>query len=57
VDYCGYGVFPMAIEQDVFIVARIHQTRGGSVEQRPVLRITNTDPKYTPFECPLNELR
>ncbi|CAH1372338.1 unnamed protein product [Tenebrio molitor] len=45
VDYCGYGVCPMALEQDVFLAV--------SVEKDPILRLHNMDKQYTDFECNL----
>jgi hypothetical protein len=48
VDYCGYGVCPMALEQDVFLAV--------SVEKDPILRLHNMDKQYTDFECNLKNL-
>ena len=46
IDYCGYSVLPMAIEQDVIIAAKRND--------KNVLRLRNTDIKYKylpKFQC------
>jgi len=43
IDYCGYAVHPMAIEQDI-LVAVVHSGDSG-------LEIRNTDPTYPTYKC------
>lgn len=38
IDYCGYAVLPMAVEQDI-VIAVAHNTDGK-------LRLANTNPHY-----------
>jgi hypothetical protein len=38
IDYCGYGVLPMALEQDIVIAA--------SPNEDSVIRLSNTDGKF-----------
>lgn len=42
VDYCGYSVCPMAIDQDVLLAAK-------SVNEDPFLQVTNIDEKYSDY--------
>ncbi|OXA44186.1 N-acetylgalactosamine kinase isoform X2 [Folsomia candida] len=56
VDYCGYGVFPMAIEQDVFVAVRLVQSGRGSGPPRLILTNTATD-QYPPFSCAIKDVR
>lgn len=46
VDYCGYAVFPMAVELDI-IIAVATNTSG-------TLNVCNVDPSYSPFSCDMN---
>ena len=46
VDYSGYGVLPMAIEQDIAIASRPND--------EGVLRFCNTSEKYPEFSCPVD---
>lgn len=39
IDYCGFGVLPMAIERDVIIV-------GATTDDDTKVRIANVNPKY-----------
>lgn len=41
IDYCGYAVLPMAIEQNILAAV--------SVSDSQTIQLTNTDPKYTDF--------
>lgn len=42
VDYCGYSVCPMAIEQDVLVAVR-------KTDHDTELRLTNVDTKYSDY--------
>ncbi|XP_054012732.1 N-acetylgalactosamine kinase isoform X1 [Hylaeus anthracinus] len=46
IDYCGYAVCPMAIEQDILVA--VAPSKG--------IRLTNLDPKYEDFQCNLKDL-
>ena len=48
VDYCGFPVLPMAIEQDILIGASISNTRE--------LRVSNTDSSYDDFAIRVNSV-
>lgn len=39
IDYCGYGVFPMALEQDIVIAVAVNDDNK--------LRIFNTNEQFT----------
>lgn len=43
VDYCGYSVCPMAIEQDVVVAVALSKDNE--------IHLTNVDPKYEDFQC------
>ncbi|XP_045156365.2 N-acetylgalactosamine kinase-like [Mercenaria mercenaria] len=47
IDYCGYGVLPMAIEQDVVIAV--------CATSDSKLSLSNTHEKYCDFECSVGE--
>ena len=49
IDYCGYSVFPMAIQQDIIMAVR-------SVS-KPTLSLSNIDPGYPDFTCSTDKLR
>lgn len=48
VDYCGYPVFPMAIEQSILLAVR--PTDDG------ILKLSNVNAKYEPFSCDINSV-
>ncbi|ELU08263.1 hypothetical protein CAPTEDRAFT_220087 [Capitella teleta] len=43
IDYCGYAVLPMAIEQDIVIAA--------AQSDDDEIQLNNSDSKYAPFHC------
>ncbi|KAG5888135.1 hypothetical protein JTB14_020579 [Gonioctena quinquepunctata] len=45
VDYCGYSVCPMALEQDIFLAV--------SAETDGMLHLHNLDTKFQDFQCDL----
>ncbi|WAQ97787.1 GALK2-like protein [Mya arenaria] len=47
IDYCGYGVLPMAVEQDIVIAVSTNNTNK--------LRLANADQKYRQFECSVDD--
>ncbi|KAF7272620.1 hypothetical protein GWI33_014632 [Rhynchophorus ferrugineus] len=49
VDYCGYGVCPMALEQDIFLAVATDDTQ-------KKLNLHNLDKKYESYECPLDTI-
>ncbi|XP_076622135.1 N-acetylgalactosamine kinase [Colletes latitarsis] len=46
IDYCGYAVCPMAIEQDMLVAVAPSKDKE--------IRLTNVDAKYKDFRCNLN---
>ncbi|CAL4226099.1 unnamed protein product, partial [Meganyctiphanes norvegica] len=46
IDYCGYAVFPMAVEQDIIIAV--------STNSDGKLNLTNADGNYQDFTCDIN---
>lgn len=49
VDYCGFPVLPMAIEQSIILaVAR---------SDDKILHLKNVDDKYKPFKCSINSIK
>ncbi|XP_030751450.1 N-acetylgalactosamine kinase [Sitophilus oryzae] len=46
IDYCGYGVCPMAIEQDIFLAVSPENSQ-------KKLFLHNLDPKFESYHCPL----
>ncbi|OWF55326.1 N-acetylgalactosamine kinase-like [Mizuhopecten yessoensis] len=49
IDYSGYGVLPMAIEQDV-VIAVSHDQASNTIV------VSNTDPAFRDFECDKNDI-
>ncbi|XP_076170256.1 N-acetylgalactosamine kinase isoform X2 [Ptiloglossa arizonensis] len=47
IDYCGYAVCPMAIEQDILVAVAL--SKGD-------IRLTNLDSKYEDFQCNINDV-
>lgn len=43
IDYCGYAVCPMAIEQDILVAVALSKYND--------IYLTNVDPKYKEFRC------
>lgn len=43
IDYCGYAVCPMAIEQDILVAVALSKHND--------IYLTNVDPKYKDFQC------
>ncbi|XP_078041180.1 N-acetylgalactosamine kinase isoform X2 [Augochlora pura] len=48
IDYCGYAVCPMAIEQDILVAV--------AVSRDDRVRLTNMDSKYRDFQCNLKDV-
>lgn len=48
IDYCGYGVCPMALEQDVLLAVK------PTTENR-LLKLSNLDPIYPDYECDIGD--
>ncbi|KAK3558379.1 hypothetical protein QTP86_017984, partial [Hemibagrus guttatus] len=48
IDYCGYAVLPMAIEQNILAAV--------SVSNSQTIQLTNTDPKYKDFTVSVSEI-
>ncbi|XP_063844000.1 N-acetylgalactosamine kinase-like isoform X3 [Scylla paramamosain] len=46
VDYCGFAVFPMAVEQDILVAVATNTTG--------MLNICNVDPSHAPYSCDIN---
>ncbi|XP_053683042.1 N-acetylgalactosamine kinase [Sabethes cyaneus] len=46
VDYCGYPVLPMAIEQTILVAV--------APSEDNLIHVKNIDPKYKPFKCNIN---
>ncbi|KZC08294.1 PREDICTED: N-acetylgalactosamine kinase [Dufourea novaeangliae] len=48
IDYCGYAVCPMAIEQDILVAV--------AVSPDNEIRLTNLDSKYKDFQCDFKDV-
>ena len=49
IDYCGYSVFPMAVQQDIIMAVR-------SVN-KPTISLANIDSSFPDFTCSTEKLR
>lgn len=49
VDYCGYPVLPMALEQSILLAI--------APSNDQCLHITNTNERYKPFKCSIHNIR
>lgn len=49
VDYCGFPVLPMAVEQSILLAV--------SATDDDILHLKNTNEKYKPFKCSINSFR
>lgn len=49
IDYCGYPVLPMALEQTILLAV------APSTDQ--CLHLTNTNERYKPFKCSIHNIR
>ncbi|XP_032688245.1 N-acetylgalactosamine kinase [Odontomachus brunneus] len=48
IDYCGYAVCPMAIEQDILVAMALSKDNE--------IQLTNVDPKYKDFRCSFEDI-
>lgn len=48
VDYCGYPVLPMALEQNIMLAV-------ATSTSTTKLHLANINPKYKSYECDINE--
>lgn len=48
IDYCGYGVCPMALEQDIVLAV--------SAEKDATLQLHNLDQNYADFQCSIADI-
>ena len=49
IDYCGYSVLPMAVQQDILLAVRR--------TDQPTLCMANTDSSFPDFSCSTEKLR
>lgn len=49
IDYCGYAVCPMALQQHILLAV--------DTLEEPILRLANIDSKYKDFETPMDSLK
>lgn len=49
VDYCGYSVCPMAVQQHVVIAFKLSDDS--------VVKISNVDETYNSYECSINDVK
>ena len=49
IDYCGYAVFPMAIDQEILVAWCPTEDNN--------LELINTNPVYDNYSCSVNDLR
>jgi len=48
IDYCGYAVCPMAIEQDILVAV--------AVSEDSEIRLTNVNPEYEDYRCSFDDV-
>lgn len=50
IDYCGYAVCPMALEQDIILAV------GPNPEDNFQIKLVNTDSNYDDYQCDLRNI-
>ena len=54
IDYHGYGVLPMALEQDFIMAVSKHPSEGSVPQKNTVVTLYNTDGRFAPAEIALD---